>query len=221
VSEIHSDTHAAYDFDAVPADVRYRLLVSCVVPRPIAWVVTQAPATGVVNAAPYSFFNVMGDDPPVVALGVLGRGDGYKDTSRNILEAGEFTVCLVPEELLSAMNETCVDAPSSVGELELAGLTTVPSVRVRAPRIAASPVAMECMRLQALELGPRQVLIIGRVVHMHIARSALSGDPARPRIDTPGLRLVGRMHGAGWYTRTSDLVDVQRPKAWAIREVKP
>jgi flavin reductase (DIM6/NTAB) family NADH-FMN oxidoreductase RutF len=211
---VSDGTHAAFDFEAMAPEARYRLLVSTVVPRPIAWVVTRSPETGVVNAAPYSFFNVMGDDPPVVAIGVLGRGGGYKDTSRNILEAGEFVVCLVPEELAPAMNQTCVDAPPGVSELELAGLSAAPSAKVAPPRIAESPVALECVRLHALELGPRQVCVIGRVVAMHIAKRVLTGDPARPRVDTPALRMVGRMHGSGTYARTGDLFDLTRPGPW-------
>lgn len=206
---------APFDFEAMPAEARYRLLVSTIVPRPIAWVVTKSPSTGVVNAAPYSFFNVMGSDPPVVAIGVLGNAGGYKDTARNILEAGEFVVCLVSEEVAPAMNQTCADAPPDVGELDLADLTAVPSAKVAPPRIGESPVAMECRRLHALELGPRQVMVIGQVVQMHIARRVLTGDPARPRVDTPALRMIGRMHGSGTYARTTDLFDMPRPAPWA------
>jgi flavin reductase (DIM6/NTAB) family NADH-FMN oxidoreductase RutF len=195
----------------MPAEARYRLLVSTVVPRPIAWVVSRAPGTGVVNAAPYSFFNVMGADPPVVAIGVMARGDGYKDTARNILDTGEFVVCLVPEALAGAMNATCVDAPPEMGELQMADIATAPSLRVAPPRIAASPVALECVTLHALELGPRQVCVLGRVVRMHVASHLLSGDPARPRVDTAAMGLIGRMHGSGLYARTGDLFELQRP----------
>lgn len=206
----------AFDFEAMPPLDRYRIMTSTVVPRPIAWVVTRG-ANGVVNAAPYSFFNVLGDDPVVVALGILslrGGASAFKDTSANIIETREFVVNLVPERLAAAMNATCVDAPPGVSELDLAGLATLPSLKVAPPRIAASPVAFECRVLHAIETGPRQVIVLGAVVQAHLARDYLMGDPARPRVDTPALGLVGRMHGSGVYARTTDLFEMDRPGPW-------
>ena len=207
----------AFDFEAMLPLDRYRIMTSTVVPRPIAWVVTRG-ATGVVNAAPYSFFNVLGDDPVVVALGILSLGGGaasFKDTSANIIKTREFVVNLVPERLAAAMNATCVDAPPGVSELKLAGLATVPSLKIAPPRIVASPVAFECRVLHAIETGPRQLVVLGAVVQAHLARDYLSGDPARPRVDTPALGLVGRMHGRGVYARTTDLFEMDRPGPWA------
>ncbi|QRG09378.1 flavin reductase family protein [Xanthobacter dioxanivorans] len=194
----------------MPADARYRLLASTIMPRPIAWVVT-ASADGIVNAAPYSFFNLFGADRPVVALGILARADRPKDTAANIRATGEFVVNLVPHALTEAMNATCVDAPPEVDETALAGLATVPSLAVRPPRIAASPVGFECRLTHLLETGPGQLLAVGEVLHAHYDRRVLAGDPERPRVDVAALDLVGRMHGASAYTRTRDLFDLHRP----------
>jgi flavin reductase (DIM6/NTAB) family NADH-FMN oxidoreductase RutF len=134
-----------FDLDAIAPDIVYKLLVATVVPRPIAWVTTQS-AAGVLNAAPYSFFNVMGPSPPTLVLGLMAHAQGgFKDTARNIVETGQFVVNLVPEALAPAMNVTAVDAPGGVNELDLAGLAPAPSTHVRPPRIAASPVSFECV----------------------------------------------------------------------------
>lgn len=199
-----------FDFGAMAAEDRYRLLTAAILPRPIAWVVTQAP-DGTVNAAPFSFFNVFGSDRPVVALGVLARPDRPKDTAANIRATGEFVVNLVSFELAEAMNATCVDAPPDVDELDLAGLSTRPSVAVRPPRIAASPVAFECRLLHDVETGPGQSLFVGEVLHAHFSTRVLTGDPARPRVDHAALDLVARMHGPSAYARTRDVFDMARP----------
>jgi flavin reductase (DIM6/NTAB) family NADH-FMN oxidoreductase RutF len=193
----------AFDFEAMPSDACYRLMTATILPRPIAWVTSLAP-DGTPNAAPYSFFNMMGSNPPIVAIGALARAGSVKDTATNIRATGDFVVNVVPERLKDAMNLTCVDAPPEVDEIALAGLSAVPSTKVAAPRIGEAPVAFECMLHTLLETGPSQVLIVGRVVMAHIAESVLDGEE-RPRVDTPGLGLVGRMHGADWYARTSDL----------------
>lgn len=199
-----------FDFGTLSAEARYRLLASTIVPRPVAWVVTCDP-NGAVNAAPYSFFNLFGADRPVVALGILARPGRPKDTAANIRATGEFVVNLVPYALAEAMNLTCVDAPPEVDETVLAGLKTLPSIAIRPPRIAESPVGLECRTTHLLETGPGQLLVVGEVLHAHYARNVLSGDPARPRIDAGALDLVGRMHGPTAYTRTRDLFDLHRP----------
>ena len=199
-----------FDFGSMTPTDRYRLLASTIMPRPIAWVVTCAP-DGTVNAAPYSFFNLFGADRPVVALGVLARPGSAKDTAVNIRATGEFVVNLVPFALAEAMNATCVDAPPQVDELALAGLDTIPSLAIRPPRIAASPVAFECRMSHLLDTGPGQMLVVGEVLHAHYARRVLTGDSERPRVDHAALDLVGRMHGASAYTRTRDLFDLHRP----------
>lgn len=194
----------------MPAEDRYRLLASTIMPRPIAWVVSVS-ADGVVNAAPYSFFNLFGADRPVVALGILARPGRPKDTAANIRATGEFVINLVPFALAEAMNLTAIDAPPEVDETALAGLATLPSLAIRPPRIAASPVAFECRLSHLLETGPGQLLAVGEVLHAHYAHDVLCGDAARPRVDPEALDLVGRMHGATAYTRTRDLFDLHRP----------
>lgn len=199
-----------FDFATLSGADRYRLLASTIMPRPIAWVVTCS-RDGIVNAAPYSFFNLFGADRPVVALGILARPGEPKDTAANIRATGEFVVNLVPFALAEAMNATCVDAPPDVDETEIAGLATIPSLAIRPPRIAASPVAFECRMTHLLETGPGQLLAVGEVLHAHYARHVLTGDPQRPRVDHTALDLVGRMHGGSAYTRTRDLFDLDRP----------
>jgi flavin reductase (DIM6/NTAB) family NADH-FMN oxidoreductase RutF len=197
-----------FDFKEIPGKECYKLLVSTVTPRPIAWVVSQD-ANGVLNAAPFSFFNVFSGDPAVVAIGIGNRKPGQaKDSRANIRETGEFVVNLVSEANAEAMNVTGIEFDSSVDELEQAGLTSLPSARVKAPRIAESPVAMECELMQIVDMG-ESGLVLGRVVAMHV-RDDLVLDAANHYIDTPNLKLLGRMHGRGWYARTSDLFEMPR-----------
>jgi len=198
-----------FDFSTISAKDRYKLLVSTVTPRPIAWVVTETPS-GSLNAAPYSFFNAFSNDPPVVVIGIGGREPGdAKDTGNNIRRTGQFVVNLVDEASAAAMNITAIDFPPAVNELHEAGLHTLPSLHVRPPRIAESPVALECERLATIELGVDRSLVLGRVLAMHIKDEAVL-DAARCYIDTPKLNLIGRMHGAGWYARTTDLFEMPR-----------
>lgn len=202
-----------YDLDRCAPGMGYKLLASTVTPRPIAWVTTRS-AAGVVNAAPFSFFNAVGSDPPAVVLGLMASpGGGFKDTARNVLDSGEFVVNLVPDRLAAAMNQTSVDAPPDVSELDLAGLATAPSGHVAPPRIAESPVAFECRTLHAIETGPRQTVVIGRVLAIHVDDACLL-DAAQGYVDTPKLQLVARMHGRGWYARNPELFELVRP-TWA------
>lgn len=204
-----------FDFAAISAKERYKLLVSTVVPRPIAWVVSQD-LNGELNAAPFSFFNAFAGDPPVVGIGI-GSHERVrpKDTRRNIRDTKQFVVNLVSEETAEAMNTTAIEFEHGVDELGQAGLTGVPSLYVKPPRIAESPVSMECELLQIVELGPESGLVLGRVLAMHIHEDFVI-DPAKHYIDTPRLKLIGRMHGSGWYVRTSDLFSMDRisREAW-------
>jgi len=210
-----------FDFAAISPRERYKMLVSTVTPRPIAWIVSQN-AHGQLNAAPFSFFNAFSGDPPVVGIGIGSHEPGRpKDTRRNIRETGEFVVNLVSEEAAEAMNITAIEFEPSVNELEEAQLKTIPSVHVKPPRIALSPVSMECKLMQIIELSTENALVLGRVLAMHIREDAVI-DPAKNEIDTPKLKLIGRMHGGGWYARTSDLFQMERiPRAnWKLREGK-
>jgi flavin reductase (DIM6/NTAB) family NADH-FMN oxidoreductase RutF len=209
-----------FDFATISPKDRYKLLVSTVVPRPIAWVVSQD-LKGELNAAPFSFFNAFAGDPPVVGIGI-GSHERVrpKDTRRNIRDTQQFVVNLVSEETATAMNVTAIEFEHGVNELAHAGLTTVPSSYVKPPRIAESPVSMECELLQIVELGPESGLVLGRVLAMHVHEDFVL-DPAKHYIDTPKLKLIGRMHGTGWYVRTSDLFSMDRISTEAWKERKP
>jgi flavin reductase (DIM6/NTAB) family NADH-FMN oxidoreductase RutF len=199
-----------FDLAKIAAADAYKLLVSTVVPRPIA-LATTVDRDGRVNAAPFSFFNAVSSVPPVVVLGIspgVNGGDGYKDTERNIRDTGEFVVNLIDEALAERMNICAVDFPDDIAELEMAGLTPVASAEIRPPRIARSPVSFECRRITGLSLGPRSVLEVGRVIHIHIRDDLV--DPAKFYVATEKMRLIGRMHGRGWYARTSDLFLMDR-----------
>ena|ERR1022692_3010949 len=207
-----------FDFGKIPPREGYKLLVSTVTPRPIAWI-TSLNAAGKLNAAPFSFFNALSGDPPVVGIGIGSHEPGRpKDTRRNIRETKEFVVNLVSEDMAEAMNITAIEFEPEVNEIAEAELETIPSVHVKPPRIAASPVSMECALLQIVELGPDNALVLGSVLAMHV-RDDLVIDPAKHYVDTPGLKLIGRMHGAGWYARTSDLFKMDRiPRGnWTLR----
>jgi flavin reductase (DIM6/NTAB) family NADH-FMN oxidoreductase RutF len=199
-----------FDLAQIPSTDAYKLLVSTVVPRPIA-LATTVDRSGRVNAAPFSFFNAVSSAPPVVVLGISPSAtseDGYKDTERNIRDSGEFVVNLVDEALAEQMNICAIDFPDGIGELDKSGLTAVPSVGILPPRIAQSPVSFECRRVTGVSLGPRSMLEIGRVIHIHIRNDLV--DPAKMYVHTEKMRLIGRMHGRGWYARTSDLFLMDR-----------
>jgi len=210
-----------FDFAEISPRDRYKLLVSTITPRPIAWVVSQD-ATGRLNAAPFSFFNAFAGDPPVVGIGISSHDPARpKDSRVNILETRQFVVNLVSQEAAEAMIITAIEFPRGIDELKEAGLATCPSVRVKPPRIAASPVAMECELLQIIDLGTESGLVLGRVLAMHIRDESVL-DAHKFHIDTPSLNLIGRMHGTGWYARTSDLFQMNRiPRGnWILRKDK-
>lgn len=198
-----------FDLTKLPPQDQYKLLASTVVPRPIAWVVTLSPS-GKLNAAPFSFFNVFGSGPPILCLGIGTRRPGDpKDTGENIRLTGEFVVNLVGHENAEAMNVTAIDFGPEVDELAEANLTTLPSARVKPPRIAESPVAMECTLHSMIEFGPDRAMVIGQVQAMHVRDDAVL-NPERCHIDTPKLDLIGRLHGGGWYSRTTERFDMPR-----------
>ncbi|MFC0408255.1 flavin reductase family protein [Roseomonas elaeocarpi] len=208
-----------FDFDGLAPRDRYKLVTASVVPRPIAWLVTEDEA-GVRNAAPFSFFNVFSSDPMIVGIGCSPREaggvvGGVKDTVANIRALGEFVLCLVDEDRLEAMNVTAADWTPDEDELREAGLTAAPSVKVRPPRIAKSPVALECVLHQLVPAGS-QVIVLGRVVAMHLRDDCVL-DPARCYVDTARLRLVGRLGSGGGYVRLNDVVELPRVDAATVR----
>lgn len=197
-----------FDFSKLSTQERYKLMGSAITPRPIAWITTLS-KEGVLNTAPYSFFNMMGAEPPLVAVGLMRLPDGsYKDTTRNIIDTGEFVVHLVSEKDVEAMNFTCIDAPPGFDELAHTRCETVPSIDVAPPRIASAPVAMECRLFEKVEAG-QSTIVLGEVVRFHIDDAFV--DPANLHVDAPAMHLVARMHGAGWYTRSTDLFQMARP----------
>ncbi|GAA4871690.1 flavin reductase family protein [Actinomycetospora straminea] len=179
-----------FDPDQIGPGGFYKFLTSVIVPRAIAWVVTRS-ADGVDNLAPHSFFTVASTDPPVVQFTSVGE----KDSLRNAVASGEFTVCLTPEPLLEHINATATDFPPHESEIDATGLTREPSLRIATPRIAESPVALECRLERTIEVG-NCVLVLGRVVHAAVADDALvDGRP-----DVKRLAPLARLGGNQWST---------------------
>jgi flavin reductase (DIM6/NTAB) family NADH-FMN oxidoreductase RutF len=184
-------TRRDYDPAALgPAQV-YPILNSVVVPRPIAWVSTRS-AAGVDNLAPHSFFTVSSVDPPVVQFTSVGA----KDSLRNALATGEFVVCVCTEELIEQVNLTGTDYPADTSEYDAVGLTREPSTRVAPPRVAESPVALECRVIGTHDFGGGSVVVFGQVVHIAIAEAVLRDE--RPEIAL--LRPVARLGANEWST---------------------
>jgi len=197
------------DPKTVPATVSYRLLVGSVVPRPIAFVSSTSP-DGINNLAPFSFFNAVCGDPPVVLFCPIWR-DPQKDTLANVRATREFVVNIVNEDIVEQMNACSAEFPANVDELAMSGLRPIPSDIVRAPRVAESPVSMECTLLQIVEVSARPLggnIVIGEVVRFHVDDRII--DAGSYRIDAEKLRAVGRMGGYD-YARTRDRFSIVRP----------
>lgn len=202
----------------VSASDRYKLLIGAIVPRPIAVVSTVSPA-GEPNLAPYSFFNGIGSDPMTLLFCPVNPPDGgEKDSLRNAKPAeeggtGEFVVCVATEEIIRPVVASSEVLPYGESEYELAGLTPVPSVKVRAPRVAESPVAFECVTRQVVRTNPGVSgggnVVIGEVVFVHV-RDDLMSD--RLHVDPERLAAVGRMGGAAYVT-TQARFDLPRGRA--------
>jgi flavin reductase (DIM6/NTAB) family NADH-FMN oxidoreductase RutF len=201
--------------DLSPHD-RYKLLGGVVVPRPIA-LVTTLDANGAVNAAPFSFFNLFSEDPPLIVLGLQHKADRTpKDTTRNIHRDGEFVIHMVDEPLASAMNDCAVDFPAGESEAAAAGLATLPSVDVRVPRLAAAPFALECKRTVSLAFGPGRELLVGEVLRVH-ARDGLV-DAASMYVDLAAYRPIGRLFGNLYtYQREAFAMDRESHSQWTAR----
>jgi len=202
-------SHMELDLAGQHADRAYPLLASLVTPRPIAWVTTLCP-DGTVNAAPFSFFNVLGDEPPIVGFCPGDNEDGTpKDTARNVRLGHEFVVNLVDEGLAEAMNKTGASLPYGVSEIEHAGLSTAPSSVVKPPRIAEAPASLECVEWGTLQIGNNR-LIIGLVKRLHVRDELI--DPEGLRIRSERFHVIGRMASPHWYCRTRDRFEMVRPK---------
>jgi flavin reductase (DIM6/NTAB) family NADH-FMN oxidoreductase RutF len=182
----------------------YRLMISCIIPRPIAFVTTLS-REGVSNLAPFSFFNGVSSDPPVISIAVATKRDGSKkDTWRNIEETGEYVVNVVVPEIMDAVIVGARELPHNVSELELSGLQTRPSAKVKPPRLAASPINLECTLLKIVEVE-ETALILGRVVMVHAKDEILDGG----RVDPRRLTFVGRL-GDDLYCRVTELFERKR-----------
>jgi flavin reductase (DIM6/NTAB) family NADH-FMN oxidoreductase RutF len=196
------------DLEGKYASRAYPLLASLVTPRPIAWVTTLGP-DNVVNLAPFSFFNLLGANPPILGFCPGDRDDGTpKDTARNIRHGHEFVVNLVDETVAEAMNRSAASLPYGVSELAVAGLTTKPSSVVRPPRIAESPASLECVEWGTLQIGGNR-LIIGLIKRVHVRDDLF--DVQTQRIRSEHLQVIGRMASPNWYCRSRDRFEMIRP----------
>lgn len=182
----------------------YKLLTNIVVPRPIAWI-TSLNAEGVVNLAPFSFFNALASDPVYVAVSIGLRDSGApKDTAANIEWSREFVVNFVTEDLLGAMNVSAADFPPNQSELAAARLHAAPAVRVKPPRLAEAQASLECQLFQAVAVGT-STLFIGEVVMFHVADDLLG-----PRMHVNHFAPVGRLGSPSVYCRTTDRIELPR-----------
>lgn len=188
----------------------YKLLISSVVPRPIAWISSQD-AEGRLNLAPFSYFQAVCPEPPTLVVSVGRRSDGaWKDTALNALATAEFVVNIVSLELAEQMNLTSGDYPHEMSEFELAGLTPAPSHRVRPPRVAEAAISLECRLAQALTLGPTpgtNLLLLGEVLAFYV-RDDLYVDG---RVDFERLQPLGRL-GGNQYVKPGEVFEMIRPR---------
>jgi len=199
------------EISEIPVTEAYQWMVSLVAPRPIAWVTTLS-ASGVINLAPFSFFNVFGANPPVVVFSpTLKRDSTKKDTLINIERHGEFVIHASTERDIDAINASSASLPPELSEVEYVGKRTLPSVLVKVPRLADAPFALECKLRQIVPVGNGPIssnLIIGEVVMMHIDPVILGKDG---KVDPSRLRSVARLGGEHW-CRSTDLFQMERPQ---------
>jgi flavin reductase (DIM6/NTAB) family NADH-FMN oxidoreductase RutF len=189
----------------LPPDAMYRVLISAVVPRPIAFVSTRS-AAGAVNLAPFSYFTALSSRPPLIGISINDRGDDPKDTLRNIRETGEFVVNVVNRAIMEPMVATAGDWPRTVSEFEPSHLTPRQSLRVAPPSVVESPLQLECRLHQEIPLG-NCFLVVGEVVLVNVDDAVMSDG----RIDAHRLDAVGRL-GGELYAPLGEVVKCVRPK---------
>ena len=194
-----------FDFSHIGARNAYKLLASSVVPRPIA-LISSLNEQGVLNAAPYSFFNAIGSDPALVVIGISDAETG-KDTGRNIAVKSEFVVNLVSVAMSEAMNICAIDFPSDQSEVAASHLNIAKCALVSVPRLADSPVSLECREHTTLHIG-NNLVVIGEVMGLWIEDEFV--DKEKFHVDTNSLDLIGRMGGAGGYTETRQTFEIPR-----------
>jgi len=186
------------------AETAYRLITGVVVPRPIAWV-TSLSATGVLNLAPFSAFTFVSPKPPMLAISVGRKGGIYKDTAQNILNNEEYVVHIADSSLMTAVHESSTEHPPDVSEVEELRLSTLPGERIKVPRLAAAPIAMECRFRQCLEFGEtRSRLIVGEVLVFHIREGLLNNG----KIETEALDPIARIAGPR-YAKLGEIVTLK------------
>lgn len=196
-----------FDFDVLGKEARYKLLCAFVAPRPIA-LVTTISTDGTPNAAPFSFFNVFGDDPPIIILGIQDRPDGRpKDTTKNIKDTGEFVAHMVDRPLEQEMVECSVDFSPEVDELTETGLHLTPSTKVKPGRIVEAPVAMECKLEKSIEYIGRSI-VLGRVVHMLVRDDCI--DPETLYVNSNVYQPIARLH-ADNYIVSNNQFEIYKP----------
>ena len=185
-------------------ETAYRLITGVVVPRPIAWV-TSLSATGVLNLAPFSAFMFVSPKPPMLAISVGRKGNIYKDTAQNILNNEEYVVHIADSSLMNAVHESSTEHPPDVSEVDELGLATLPGERIKVPRLAAAPIAMECRFRQCLEFGEtRSRLIVGEVLVFHIRDGLLNNG----KIETEALDPIARIAGPR-YAKLGEIVTLK------------
>jgi flavin reductase (DIM6/NTAB) family NADH-FMN oxidoreductase RutF len=185
-------------------ETAYRLITGVVVPRPIAWV-TSLSGSGVLNLAPFSAFMFVSPKPPMLAISVGRKGAIYKDTAQNILNNEEYVVHIADSSLMKAVHESSTEHPSDVSEVEELRLSTLPGERIKVPRLAAAPIAMECRFRQCLEFGEtRSRLIVGEVLVFHIRDGLLNNG----KIETEALDPICRIAGPR-YAKLGEIVTLK------------
>ena len=187
----------------------YKLLSGAIIPRPIAWISTTS-EDGIDNLAPFSFFNAAGDDPPHVMFSTVQTNHTNKDTLNNILATKQFVVNMVTEALAEQMNQTSKPIPSSESEFELAGLTPIPSILIKPPRVKESPITMECELVHHYSLENHKfggaTIIIGKIVLFHIDESVLLDDY---KINMETYKPIARLAGSN-YSKLGEIFSIKR-----------
>ncbi|HEK9103661.1 flavin reductase family protein [Bacillus pfraonensis] len=188
----------------------YKFLIGSIIPRPIAFVTTIS-REHVLNGAPFSYFNIVSSNPPMISLAIQRSEGRQKDTAKNILDSKEFVVHIVDEENVEMVNKTAANLPSNQSEIELANFTPVESEKVSVPGVQEAKIRMECVLENSLELGgsdsPGCDLIIGKVVQFHIESEIYE----KGRIDPKGLGAVSRLAGHN-YAKIGEIFSIERPK---------
>ncbi|MCY8234201.1 flavin reductase family protein [Priestia endophytica] len=188
----------------------YKFLIGSIIPRPIAFVTTIS-KDGILNGAPFSYFNIVSSNPPMISLSIQRSAGKQKDTARNIIESKQFVVHIVDEQNVEKINKTAASLPANQSEIELANLTPIESVKISVPSVKEAKIRMECSLEHSLELGgsdsPGCDLIIGKVVQFHIEQDIYKNG----RIDPHGLTAVSRLAGND-YAKIGEIFEIKRPK---------